>query len=365
VATFDLRRTARTISTVENGAEDAKEIVRNAYRAARYPSVVGVTGPPGAGKSTLIDRLALHWAERGEHVAVLAVDPTSPFTGGALLGDRVRMDRAASHPNVFVRSLASRGALGGLSSATTDLAAVLGALGFGRVVLESVGAGQSDLAIGMVADVVLVLAVPGLGDHIQAAKAGILEIGDVYVANKCDLPGADLVTAQLNANLDLLYPGSAGRNAARAEDGPLPGNAGQQCRHGKLTDAGGYWRPPVLAISASDGTGISGLAASADDFLDWSRTTGRYHARLNDRLRSRILDAVNERLRQLCVEAALKHRIDIGELAMGIALGTASPDDAAQRLIAALLAAPDVTPTPESTERATAPLPADRTRNSG
>jgi LAO/AO transport system kinase len=333
----DIRRTARTISTVENRSEGADEIVRNAYRAARYAPVIGVTGPPGAGKSTLMDRLAVHWAERGEAVAVLAVDPSSPFTGGAVLGDRYRMEHAASHPRVFVRSLASRGQLGGLGNTTTDIAMVLGSLGFDRVLLETVGAGQTDISVAAVADAVMVVTVPGLGDHIQAAKAGILEIGDLYVVNKSDLPGAGTVAGHLEANLDLVYPGLPGRNATRGQGASPQGNQGQRARHGGPADAQGFWRPPVIPVSAKEGSGIAGLCDSADLFLAWSRETGRYEDRAAERLKTQILRATQGRLLELCLLAAKERDVDLEPLIEQVGGGAISPGEAAEHLIEQLI----------------------------
>jgi LAO/AO transport system kinase len=340
VATLDIRRTARTISAVENRSPGADEIVRDAYRAAHFVPVIGVTGPPGAGKSTLLDRLAVHWAERGETVAVLAVDPSSPFTGGAVLGDRFRMERAASHPRVFVRSLASRGQLGGLGKTTTDIVTVLGNLGFDRVMLETVGAGQTDVSVGMVADAVMVITVPGLGDHIQAAKAGILEIGDLYIVNKSDLPGAVAVAGHLEANLDLVYPGSPGRNASLNPKVPRSGNQGQHRRHGNPGDSLGFWRPPVLSASARDGDGVADAVSAADNFLAWSRETGRYDYRLAERLRFQILRATQERLVELCLSAAKEREIELAPLIDQVASGALSPDEAADHLIEQLVRRP-------------------------
>ncbi len=337
MAAFDIRRIAQTISAVENGSDGAAEIVRDAYRAARHIPVVGITGPPGAGKSTLVDRLAVRWAdERKENVAVLAVDPSSPFTGGALLGDRIRMDRAASHPNVFVRSLASRGQLGGLTATSADIVMVLGGLGFDRVLLETVGAGQADVSVGMVADVVMVVTVPGSGDQIQAAKAGMLEIGDLYVVNKSDLSGAATVAGHLEANLDLVYSGLPGRNSTPGAAAPV-GNRGQRRRHVDPADAGNFWRPPVLSVAARDGTGIAAVAESTDDFLAWCRETGCYRERVTERVKSRILCTLQGRLLQLCLAAARKRGIDLEALVGEVVTGVMSPDDAVERLIESLL----------------------------
>jgi len=335
---IDIRRIARTISAVENRSAAAEQVVRDAYRNARYVPVVGVTGPPGAGKSTLVDLLAFQWAERGEKVAVLAVDPSSPFTGGAVLGDRFRMEHGASHPRVFVRSLASRGQMGGLGSTTTDIAMVLGHLGFDRVVLETVGAGQCDISVGMVADVVMVVSVPGLGDQIQASKAGILEIADVYAVNKSDLPGAASVTGHLKANLDLIYPGSPGRNPARPAHAMVQSNPEQLKRHGAAADPLGFWRPPVLGASAKQGAGIVELVDAAEDFLAWSRETGRYAHRLAERLRFQVLRATQDRLIERCLAGAREGGVDLGSLVAAIASGEATPQDAASRLIASGMA---------------------------
>jgi len=336
-AAIDIRRTARTISAVENRLDGADEIVRRAYRAARHVPVVGITGPPGAGKSTLVDWLAVQWADRGESVAVLAVDPSSPFTGGAVLGDRFRMEHAAAHPRVYMRSLASRGQLGGLGTTTTDIVMVLGDLGFDRVLLETVGAGQTDISVGMVADAILVVTVPGLGDQIQASKAGILEIGDLYVVNKSDLPGAASVVAHLDSNLDLVYPGPPGRNASRGAGAEPHGNQAQRRRHGDATDALGFWRPPILSTSARDGGGVADLINVTDDFLAWSRETGRYGDRVAERLRSQVLRATEGRLMQLCLSAGMERDLDLATLVEAVAGGSVSPDEAAARLIGNLL----------------------------
>ena len=337
VAEIDIRATARTVSAVENRGAGHEDIVRAAYRAARDIPVVGVTGPPGAGKSTLLDWLAVHWAERGERVAVLAVDPSSPFTGGAVLGDRFRMDRAAAHPRVYLRSLASRGQIGGLGRTTTDIATVLGYLGFDRVLLETVGAGQTDVVVGAVADVVVVVAVPGLGDEIQASKAGILEIGDVYAVNKSDRPGAEAVVGDLQANLDLVYPGEPGRNASPAVVSHVRGNEEQRRRHGDATSEQSFWRPPVVPTRARDGDGVIALAAAVDDFIAWSRATGRHGARLQERLRNRVLRSVEERIVDLCLRAGARHGIALDGLVADVMHGRAGPDEAAERLIAAFL----------------------------
>lgn len=334
---INLRKTARTISAIERGDSETADLLREAWRLDRAIPVIGFTGPPGAGKSSLVDRFAMHLADEGRLVAVLAVDPSSPFTGGAVLGDRFRMDRASAHPNVFVRSLSSRGHLGGLSSATADVVRAMGPLGFDVVLLETVGAGQSDITVANLADAVVVLSVPGLGDQIQASKAGILEIADVYVVNKSDLPGADTVAGHLRASLDLIYPGKAGRNAPTDTLTASSGNPQQHQRHGSLKDSNGYWKPPVLKVSASGGEGIVALAKGVGDFLGWSEQSGSQHARRKKQLEARILQAAEARLLAQCVASARAGGIDIAKLTEDVGAAEIGPEDAADRLVRAFL----------------------------
>jgi LAO/AO transport system kinase len=246
------------------------------------------------------------------------------------------MDAAAGHPRVFVRSLASRGQGGGLSRTAVDVAAVLGHLGFDRVLVETVGAGQSDIEIGEVADAVLVLAVPGFGDEVQAAKAGILEIGDVCAVNKCDLPGAATIVGHLETNLDLIYSGRPGRNPAGqgVAGAPLPGNALLHERHGDRTNPLGHWRPPVVAVSARDGTGIETLAVAIEGFVAWLDDTGRRDSRLADRLRAHTLRIVQARLLDRCLDAVEAKNLDLGALSAEMAAGSLTPDEAADRILA-------------------------------
>lgn len=330
---IDIRRVARAVSLVENRRPEAVGMLREAYGLARVVPVIGMTGPPGAGKSTLLDHLALHWADLGERVAVIAVDPSSPYTGGALLGDRFRMNRASAHPNVFVRSLSSRGHVGGLSRAVQDVVVLLGTLDFDRVIVETVGSGQSDIEVAQLADCVVVMSVPGLGDQIQAAKSGILEIGDLYAVNKSDTPGADTVVGHLEANLDLIYPGRGGVNGPEQgrDHGVLAANTALHVRHGTAGEGRPFWRPPVLRLSAGKGEGIGQLGDAIDQFLAWQRESGCDVARRAERLRSHILRLATARLLHETTHEALQGYVQ--ELAQTVTRGSSTPDDAAQALL--------------------------------
>jgi LAO/AO transport system kinase len=243
------RALARAITLVESGGPSARELLSAIYAHTGRAHVVGVTGAPGAGKSTLVNALALHWRRAGKTIGILAVDPTSPFTGGAILGDRIRMQPLGGDPGIFIRSMASRGRLGGIAHATSDAIDLLDAAGFDIVLVETVGAGQSEVEIASATHTTLVIEVPGMGDDVQAIKAGILEIADIFVVNKADRPGADVLVRQLRAMLQL-------------GDAPRDG-----------------WAPPILPAVAMRDEGIAELAATVERHMEHLRANGQKVAR--------------------------------------------------------------------------------------
>jgi len=300
----DARAVARLISLVEDESPLLREVMAALAPHAGRAHIVGITGSPGVGKSTSTSALVSAYRAVGKRVGVLAVDPSSPFSGGALLGDRVRMQDHATDAGVFIRSMASRGHLGGLAWSTPQALRVLDAAGFDVVLVETVGVGQSEVEIAGMADTTLVLLAPGMGDGIQAAKAGILEVGDIYVVNKADRDGVQTVTRDLRAMLAL---------AERAPDA---------------------WVPPILKTVASRNEGIDEVVAAIDDRLSWMQGNGvlveRRRSRARDEIEAIAMTALRSRFAHLHGDA----RLDV--LAAKVADGDTDPYAAANELIAAL-----------------------------
>lgn len=274
----DTRALARLISMIEREEPSRLAVLKALHAYGGKAHIVGITGPPGAGKSTLTDKIVAELRQRGRRVAVIAVDPSSPFTGGAILGDRIRMQRHATDDNVYIRSLATRGHLGGLSRAASEAARVLDAAGFDDVIIETVGVGQSEVDIVRIADTVVLVSVPGLGDDIQAIKAGVMEIGDVFCVNKADKDGAERVVREIRVMLETavlngastrfspLYEaraalGSASSRPGSQDTGPAVGS-GQGAAHHRASGLPGHPNldiPAVLATVAETGQGIQEL----------------------------------------------------------------------------------------------------------
>ena len=336
-AKLDRRALARDISAVENRLPSSGAILRAAYRSPGSAFVIGITGPPGAGKSTLVDALAAHWAASGEAVAVLAVDPSSPYSGGALLGDRIRMERSAEYPGIYFRSLSSRGHVGGVSSTTAEILPLLVQAGFTRIVIETVGAGQADIDVVNLADCVVVVSVPGLGDQVQASKAGLMEIGDVYVINKSDRPGGRSTLAEIDRALATRYMGQPGVNRwepASDRDAAASLSLGVRAlnlRHGDPASESSTWRPPVLETVAPTGAGTTELADVAEAFLRWATTTSRIARKRQHHIEQHLLRLLTARL----IEPFVTPTQGISSLArqaQRIAAGQASPQEAAEEL---------------------------------
>ena len=290
VAAGETNAVARAISKVEDGAADVAELMKQLFPRTGRALIVGITGAPGAGKSTLVDKLAAFYRQQGNRVGIIAVDPTSAFTGGAILGDRIRMQTLALDKGVFIRSMATRGNLGGLARATVEAAAILDAAGFEKIIVETVGVGQDEIEIAKAADVCVVVLVPGMGDDVQTMKAGIMEIGDVLVINKADREGVLRTEKELQALLTF---------ATRTDE----------------------WQPPIVKTVAIESKGIEDLAAAIDrchEFGKGSSSNERRQAiarwRILELLRERLvsetlkLDSTSEKLERLAAEVATKQR---------------------------------------------------------
>lgn len=284
----ETRAVARAITKVENGASDAADLMKEIFPQTGNAVVIGITGAPGAGKSSLVDKLALYYKEKGERIGIICVDPSSPFSGGAILGDRIRMSTLGLDKNIFIRSMATRGNLGGLSRATVDAVAILDAAGFDKIIVETVGVGQDEVEIVKTADVSIVVLVPGMGDDIQAIKAGIMEIGDVFVINKSDREGVLRTEKELEALLSL----------AHRPD---------------------FWNPPIVKTVAPENKGIEDLSKAIESYNEFQRKnenserrTAIAKWRLYELLREKLLadllgkNGTAEKIEELAKEVAEK-----------------------------------------------------------
>lgn len=266
---------ARAITAVESEYDEAIDIMKAIYPKTGRARILGVTGAPGAGKSTLTDKIVKQYLQQGKKIGIVAVDPTSPFSGGAILGDRIRMNDLTLNENVFIRSMGTRGSLGGLSKKTSDAVKLMDAFGMDLVIIETVGVGQSEVDIVKNADSVLVVLVPGLGDDIQAIKAGILEIGDVFAINKADRDGCDKLNVEIEMMLDL------------------------DSREIK-------WRPPIKRTIASKDEGVDELVEALDEHFEFLEDSDELSVRRQDRTRNEIIAMINEQIGRRVAEVVVE-----------------------------------------------------------
>jgi LAO/AO transport system kinase len=276
----DKRACARLITLVENEAPEAKKALKMLYPHTGRAHVIGVTGPPGAGKSSLVDKLTQYYRDHQKTVGIIAIDPSSPFTGGALLGDRIRMQDRATDPGVFIRSMGTRGHMGGLALATKDAIKILDAFGKDIIIVETVGTGQDEVDIIKAADTIVVVTMPSLGDDIQAIKAGILEIGDIFAVNKSDLDYADKAVIELEMMLDV--------------------NTGKR------------WRSPVMKTVANMGEGINELAEAIQSHMEYLKEEGLFEEKRRMKVEMELLEVLNQYIiREILEEARKTSHFDV------------------------------------------------------
>jgi LAO/AO transport system kinase len=297
----DLRAVARAISKIENDAADANELLKELFAHTGKGATIGITGAPGAGKSSLVDKLALNYRTIGKTVGIIAVDPSSPFTGGAILGDRIRMQTLANDPGVFIRSMATRGNLGGLARATVDAVVVLDAAGYDRTLVETVGVGQDEVDIVKAADVSVVVLVPGMGDDIQAIKAGIMEIGDVFVINKAERDGVERTERELIALLEM----------SERPDG---------------------WRPPIVRTVATKNKGIAEFVDAIETYASFKKQQQASLERSAGVAENRIVELLRERLLRKVLNESLVPET-LHELALAVASRQRDPYSIVEEIV--------------------------------
>ncbi len=299
------RTIAKAITTIENGGSEALTLLKQIYPKTGTAHLIGITGPPGVGKSTLIDALIGQIRKNGLKVGVLAIDPSSPFSGGAILGDRIRMQAHTLDNGVFIRSMANRGHFGGIALAAYDAIRVLEAFDYDIIIIETVGVGQSELAIAQMADTTILALMPGSGDDIQAIKSGIMEIGDIFVINKGDLPGANKAASNIIHSLDLIQE--------KAD-----------------------WTPPVLISIAQEGIGIEELWQAIGEHFKFLKSSGKLEQRRKHRIKSELAELVAAKVRQSALDF-IDNSSNANELVNDVWLHKTDPHLAAEKLIKSIV----------------------------